>query len=285
MNISGFIQNEEEASPDSNYGNGYRCSAYLNDGTFRPCVIIRKNQKYIDLACRRIKEEIKGKSIFANKKEGYRETIKTFVTSGNNVNDYDIKSVEKSRFAIPLSILDKIEGETTEFFDLPNGYTFNDVNKIHNHSYVGNSGEIVSLLNDMNNLTLQIEASMFDKPILFLATSNQSASRIFYESKIGLNFVSSDPYALVFNVGEFELRIQVVKSVIAIPYTSLGWSVNNLEKTIEKLSSNGVEFELYENLEQDKHKIWHSPSGAKIAWFKDPDKNILSLTEYQKENE
>ncbi len=125
---------------------------------------------------------------------------------------------------------------------------------------------------------------MFDKPILFLATSNQAESKIFYENKIGLNFVSSDPYALVFNVGKSELRIQVVKSVIAIPYTSLGWSVNNLEKTIEKLTSNGVKFEAYENLEQDKHKIWHSPSGAKIAWLKDPDNNILSLTEYHKIN-
>ena len=41
-----------------------------------------------------------------------------------------------------------------------------------------------------------------------------------------------------------------------------------------------MKFESYENLEQDKHNIWHSPSGAKIAWFKDPDNNILSLTEY-----
>lgn len=121
---------------------------------------------------------------------------------------------------------------------------------------------------------------MFDKPILFLATSNHSASKVFYESKIGLDFVSRDPYALVFSVGEIELRIQVVNSVIAAPYTSLGWSVNDLEKTIEKLSSNGVNFESYEHLEQDKHNIWHSPSGAKIAWFKDPDNNILSLTEY-----
>ena len=75
---------------------------------------------------------------------------------------------------------------------------------------------------------------MFDKPIIFLATSNQAESKVFYERKIGLNFVSSDPYALVFNIGELELRIQVVNSVVATPYTSLGWSINNLEKTIEK---------------------------------------------------
>ena len=112
MDIRKFIKSGEEPFPDTNYGDGYRCSAYLKDGTFLPCVIIRKNQKYIELACRRIKEEMKGKSIFANKKEGYREIIKTFVTSGNIVNDYDIESVEKSNFAIPLSLLSKIEGET-----------------------------------------------------------------------------------------------------------------------------------------------------------------------------
>ena len=120
---------------------------------------------------------------------------------------------------------------------------------------------------------------MLDRPILFLATSNKAESKLFYESKVGLRYVSGNPYALVFNAGEFELRIQIVKTVLAASYTALGWSVNNIEKAIEKLSSNGVIFESYENLVQDKYKIWHSPGGAKIAWFKDPDNNILSLTQ------
>lgn len=123
---------------------------------------------------------------------------------------------------------------------------------------------------------------MFEKPILFLATSRQAESKIFYEKKMGLNFVSSDPYALVFNTGEIELRIQVVDSVVATPYTSVGWSVNDIEKSIEKMTGNGVNFESYENLDQDKNKIWHSPGGAKIVWFKDPDSNILSLTEHHR---
>ena len=121
---------------------------------------------------------------------------------------------------------------------------------------------------------------MFNQPVLFLATSSPAKSKIFYEDKIGLNFVSSDPYALVFDVGESELRIQIVNSVIDTPYTSLGWIVNDLIECIKRLTSNGLQFELYENLEQDEYKIWHSPSGAKIAWFKDPDNNLLSLTEH-----
>lgn len=121
---------------------------------------------------------------------------------------------------------------------------------------------------------------MLNKPILFLATSNPEKSRTFYENKLGLKFVAEDPYALVFDVGESELRIQVVGSVISGLYTSLGWKVNDLRKTINELTSNGVQFELYENLEQDNYKIWQSPGGSKIAWFKDPDNNILSLTEH-----
>lgn len=176
MDIQKFIKSGEEPFPDTNYGDGYRCSAYLKDGTFLPCVIIRKNQKYIELACRRIKEEMKGKSIFANKKEGYREIIKTFVTSGNIVNDYDIESVEKSNFAIPLSLLSKIEGETVmswtgfvfemhdgklfsygttfqvEFFDLPDGYTFEDVRKVHNHSVINKSGDLISIKRGMSDI-------------------------------------------------------------------------------------------------------------------------------------
>ena len=122
---------------------------------------------------------------------------------------------------------------------------------------------------------------MLNKPMLFLATSNPEKSRTFYENKLGLKFVSKDPYALVFDVGESELRIQVVGSVISGLYTSLGWKVNDLRKTIKELTSNGVQFESYENLEQDNYKIWQSPGGSKIAWFKDPDNNIPSLTEHR----
>ncbi len=121
---------------------------------------------------------------------------------------------------------------------------------------------------------------MFNKPILFLATSKPAESKEFYGSKIGLSFVSSDPYALVFSVAETELRIQIVDAVISTPYTSLGWSVDNLQSVVEKLRQEGVEFERYEGLEQDEFAIWPAPGGAKISWFKDPDDNIISLTQF-----
>ncbi len=169
MEISEYIKSGEEPWPDSSYGDGYRCSAYLKDGLYLPCVIIRKNNTYIDLACRRFDEEKSGRSIFKNNKNGYRDIVKNFVAGGNRVNDYDIKSVEKSRFALPLSLLRKIEGETVmswtgfvlemtdgqlfsygstflfEFFDLPEGYEFQDVAKVHNHSFVSDEGELINI--------------------------------------------------------------------------------------------------------------------------------------------
>ena len=158
MDISQFLKSGEEPWPDSSYGDGFRCSAYLKDGLFLPCVIIRKNKTYIDLACRRFEEEKSGKSIFLNNKNGYREIVKSFVAGGNRINNYDIKSVEKSKYAIPLSLLSKIEGETVmswtgfvfemldgPFFDLPDGYSFQDVKKVHNHSYVSDEGCLVKV--------------------------------------------------------------------------------------------------------------------------------------------
>ena len=178
MDISEFLKSGEEPLPDSHYGDGYRCSAYLKDGTLLPCVMIRKNEQYVDLACRRFEEEKKWRGVFRNKKNSYREIVKSFVTGGNTVNDYDIESVKKSRFAIPLSLLNKIEGETTmgwtgfvfemddgklfsfgtsfhaALFNLPDGYTFENVKTVHNHSYVGKLGDIVSIkrgLSELNN--------------------------------------------------------------------------------------------------------------------------------------
>jgi hypothetical protein len=108
------------------------------------------------------------KGVFRNK-NGYEEIVKTFITSGNKVNAYDISTVEKSRYAIPLEILNQIQGETTmswtgfalemrdgryvvfgttflfEFFDLPDNYTFDDVVRVHNHSYVSKRGALKAL--------------------------------------------------------------------------------------------------------------------------------------------
>lgn len=123
------------------------------------------------------------------------------------------------------------------------------------------------------------------KIIAFLATSNPGAARAFYESQLGLTLVSEDGFAIVFRAGEVDLRVQKLARVDPAPQTVLGWSVVSIEETVGALTKTGVSFERFSGLEQSALGIWTSPSGAKIAWFKDPDANILSLTQlHQNEN-
>lgn len=163
-----FLKSEIEPLEDQTYGLGYRASVYLKDGTYLPVVIFRNPEKKIDLAIKRFKEEKSGMGIikWGIGKDGYREIVKTFVSSGNKINDYDIEKVEKSPYAFSKKMLSEIRGETTmgwtgfvaqmkdnktfgfgtsflfDFFQLPEGYESADIYKIINHSYVSKSGEV-----------------------------------------------------------------------------------------------------------------------------------------------
>jgi hypothetical protein len=93
--------------------------------------------------------------------------------------------------------------------------------------------------------------------------------------------VSDEPYALVFDAAGTMLRVQRVKEVHAGQYTALGWQVPDIAGAVEELTQAGVQFEHYGMPGQDEKGIWSPPgSGAKVAWFKDPDGNILSLTQF-----
>jgi catechol 2,3-dioxygenase-like lactoylglutathione lyase family enzyme len=117
------------------------------------------------------------------------------------------------------------------------------------------------------------------KIIAFLATTNGAASRAFYEGVLGLKFISDDDFAMVFDANGVELRVQKVKALAPHRHTQLGWSVVRIGEVVRTLSARGVAFERYPFLEQDVLGIWAAPSGAKVAWLKDPDGNLLSLTE------
>jgi predicted enzyme related to lactoylglutathione lyase len=116
--------------------------------------------------------------------------------------------------------------------------------------------------------------------ISFVATSNPKTAREFYEKSLGLTFVSGDQFALVFEVNGTMLRIQKVDKVIPHGYTALGWEVTDIKKEISQLTKRGVKFARYDGMDQDEHGIWKAPSGPKIAWFTDPNGNILSLTQF-----
>ena len=164
-----FLKDNVDPLDDSVYGKGYRASAHLSDGTFLPCVIFRNPKTVVELAVKRFRDERIGKGIYKSSPElGHYDVVKTFVTKGNCVNDYDIVSVEKSRCAFPSTIQKQIRGETSmgwtgfaarmkdgkyvgfgssyhwEFFNMPDGYSTEDVEEIINHSYVLETGELRS---------------------------------------------------------------------------------------------------------------------------------------------
>jgi len=115
--------------------------------------------------------------------------------------------------------------------------------------------------------------------VAFGATRDSARSRAFYEGVLGLTFIEEDSYACVFDAGGVQLRIQKVQSLVPQPHTMLGWSVASIDDVVATLADKGVTMERYGFLEQDENGVWTSPSGAKIAWMKDPDGNLLSLTE------
>jgi catechol 2,3-dioxygenase-like lactoylglutathione lyase family enzyme len=117
--------------------------------------------------------------------------------------------------------------------------------------------------------------------IAFVPTRDPAKARNFYEQILGLEFVSEDRFALVFSAHGTTVRIanvSEVKDFRPMPFTILGWRVVNVGDTIGDLVRKGVRFERFPGMDQDAQGIWQSPSGAKIAWFKDPDGNILSIT-------
>ena len=116
----------------------------------------------------------------------------------------------------------------------------------------------------------------------FVAATNAEAAKEFYRAVLGLELVEDTPFAVVFQSNGTILRIQIVEEVTAPAYTSLGWVVSDIFSAVKSLVAKGVTFQRYGGLAQDEHGVWESPSGAKVAWFLDPDGNTLSLTEHSK---
>jgi hypothetical protein len=179
-----FLKDFVEPIEDNIFGKGFRASVTLKDGTFLPCVIFRDSEKIVNLAIRRFNEEQSRKSIFTKKSNnlGYRKILKTFVAKGNRINSYDIANVEKSRFAIPVELINQIKGETAmswtafviefnngeklsfgtswsfQFFDLPIGFDFANFSNVISGVYLTKENKIkhhksvLSLIDEKENL-------------------------------------------------------------------------------------------------------------------------------------
>lgn len=119
--------------------------------------------------------------------------------------------------------------------------------------------------------------------ISFIPSLNLKKSKEFYESVLDLEFVSDDGFANVFKTDNHLLRIVDVSQVPNFtpqPFTVLGWQVKNIEETVKALRKKSVSFMRYDGMEQDSLGIWVSPNGSKVAWFKDPDGNVLSVSSH-----
>jgi catechol 2,3-dioxygenase-like lactoylglutathione lyase family enzyme len=118
------------------------------------------------------------------------------------------------------------------------------------------------------------------KLVAFVATAKPARARSFYRDTLGLRLLSEDEFALAFDAHGTMLRVTVVKEVRAADYTVLGWQVPDIVAAAQRLKGAGVPLQRYPGMGQDKQGVWASPSGARVAWFKDPDGNTLSVTQF-----
>jgi hypothetical protein len=143
-----FLKGGIQPLSDNIYGNRYRAAVRLVDDTYLPCVVFQSRRSNVELALRRFNE-------LRDQPSQYRTVVESFVSNGSHIAEYEIQSVESSPFAWPISILREIRGETvmgwtafvvemmdgamhsfgtsfhTEFFDLPRGYAYSNITRIH----------------------------------------------------------------------------------------------------------------------------------------------------------
>lgn len=115
--------------------------------------------------------------------------------------------------------------------------------------------------------------------VAFIGTQNPDRARQFYAETLGLTLLSEDAFALVFQAGGTKLRIQKLADLIVQPFTVLGWVVPDIELAVRSLALHELQFERFPGMNQDVNGVWAAPSGARVVWFKDPDGNVLSLTQ------
>ena len=118
------------------------------------------------------------------------------------------------------------------------------------------------------------------KIVGFVPTKDSNKARDFYEGKLGFQFVTEDQFALVVKAGENRIRIAKGADFTPARYTVLGWEVQDIKAVVTWLNKRGVVFEKYPFVQDQDLGIWTAPGGSKVAWFKDPDGNVLSVSQH-----
>ena len=118
------------------------------------------------------------------------------------------------------------------------------------------------------------------KLVAFVATLDLDRAKHFYCDTLGLELISEDNFAVAVDAAGTMLRITKVHALAPANYTVLGWQVADITQTADLLQNAGVQLQRYPGMQQDERGIWNAPSGARVAWFKDPDGNTLSITQF-----
>ena len=116
--------------------------------------------------------------------------------------------------------------------------------------------------------------------IAFVPIKDSQKSRAFYEGILGLRFVEDDAFALVLDANGIMVRAVKMKDFTPAQFTVLGWEVSDIENVVRELAKKGIHFEIFGFFKQDELGIWTAPGGSRVAWFKDPDGNTLSVSQH-----
>jgi catechol 2,3-dioxygenase-like lactoylglutathione lyase family enzyme len=117
------------------------------------------------------------------------------------------------------------------------------------------------------------------KPVAIICTRDRAGAAKFYRDTLGLTLKLEDDFAVVFDVGGIDLRVSTIPDFTPHEHTVLGFSVGDVAVAVKALLEKGVTFNTYKGFNQDELGVWSLPNSAlRVAWFNDPDGNVLSVT-------
>ncbi len=118
------------------------------------------------------------------------------------------------------------------------------------------------------------------QPVAFIQVADRERGLAFYRDRLGLALRNSDAFGDFLEVGEALIRMTALPDYKAGPHPVFGWNVADIAAAARDLRGRGVVFTIYEGMGQDELGVWTAPDGAaKVAWFTDPDGNVLSLAQ------
>jgi catechol 2,3-dioxygenase-like lactoylglutathione lyase family enzyme len=116
--------------------------------------------------------------------------------------------------------------------------------------------------------------------VAFVGTRDLDRAEAFYVGLLGLRRMMRDDFAVVAIGDDVRMRITHVPDFKPQPFTVLGWQVQGLDDVMARLVEAGIQFRRFPGMEQDAAGVWRTPGGGRVAWFEDPDGNVLSLSEH-----